>query len=131
MKLIKLFTAVLATATLMMIGCKGKTAKDLVVNKWKITDMSGKGIADMPDSAKAKIYANSSMEFTKDGKFITSGMDNDDKKGTYSVSDDGKTMISTNEGDTYADTLNILEISADKMVVEDRKGAVKVTFKAK
>ena len=131
MKMMKLFTAVLLIATLAMVSCKGKSAKDLVVKKWGITEMSGKGVEELPDSLKKKIYANATMEFMKDGKFISSGLDNSDKKGTYSVSADGKTMISSNEGDAVADTLNILEISADKLVMEDKKGSVKVNFKAK
>ena len=155
MKLTRSILVILLAVTVTLISCKSKTAKELVVNKWKITEMSGKGVADMPDSAKARIYRDATMEFLKDGKFITSGMDNEAKTGTYSISDDGKTMISTNDDDvntsvnsdtsqipsigsdkqhirtSYSDTLNILEISANKLVVEDKKGNVKVVFHPK
>jgi hypothetical protein len=68
------------------------------------------------------------MEFKNDGKFITSDMGNGVKQGTYSVSSDGKTLFSTDEGATSTDTLNIMEITGNKMVIADRKSDVKITF---
>jgi hypothetical protein len=130
MKLIRLFTAVPLIVTLAIVSCKGKSAKDYIVNKWKITEISGKEAADIPDSVKAKMYATATMEFTKDGKFTGTDMGPDDKTGVYSISDDNKSLISKNDNLSKADTLNILEISADKMVLEDKKGDMKVSFRS-
>jgi hypothetical protein len=128
MKLTKLFTTVLLGAAVVFAGCKAKTAKDLIVNKWRITGMEGKSLEGMPDSIRTKIYASATMEFKNDGKFITSDMGNGVKQGTYSVSSDGKTLFSTDEGATSTDTLNIMEITGNKMVIADRKSDVKITF---
>ena len=131
MKLTKLLTAFLLFTTVAVVSCKSKSAKELIINKWKVTDISGKGVAEMPDSAKAKMYATARMEFMKDGKFETSDMGNGVKKGTYSISDDGKTLTSTDEGSSNPDILEIVEITKDKMVINDKKGDVKVTFNPK
>ena len=130
MKLTKLFAAILMLSTITMTSCKSKSAKDLIVNKWKITNITGTHADQMSDSMKTQVYANAAMEFTKDGKFMSSGMGNT-KGGTYSISDDGKTLTSTDEGSTTPDILTIDEISGDKMVIEDKKEGMKVTFVAK
>ena len=130
MKLTKLFAAVLLLTTVAMVSCKSKTAKDLIVNKWKVTNISGSQAAQMSDSVKTQIYSTATMEFTKDGKFVSAGM-GPTKGGTYSLSEDGKTLTTTDEGSSTPDILAIDEISKDKMVVEDKKGEMKVTFAVK
>ena len=130
MKLTKLFTAVVLVAGITMVSCKNKSPKELIVNKWKVTSISGTQATAMPDSVKTQIYSSAVMEFTKDGKFMTTGFGSS-KGGTYSVSDDGKTLTSTDDGSSTPDILSILEISKDKMIIEDKKGEMKVTFSAK
>jgi len=129
MKPVKLLTGFLVLTSAAIISCNGKSSpKDLIVNKWKITDISGKGVEGMPDSAKTKIYESATMEFMKDGKFVTSDMGNGVKKGTYSIINDGKTLVSTDEGAASSDSLQLVEITKDKMVVNDTKSEVKITF---
>jgi hypothetical protein len=49
-----------------IIGCKSDKPKDLIVNKWKITDIDVPNMP-LPDSVKASVMKGT-MEFTKDGK---------------------------------------------------------------
>ena len=129
MKFTKLFASVLLLALVAMVSCKSKSAKELIVNKWKVTNIDG-APADMTDSMKNVVYASATMEFTKDGKFISSGM-GPSKSGTYSLSDDGKTLSTTDEGSTIADVLTVEEISDNKMVVNVTKEKMKVSFAVK
>jgi hypothetical protein len=119
---------VLLAGSIAIVSCKGKSAKDYIVNKWKITDISGKGVEGMPDSAKTKIYETAAMDFKKDGKYESADMGGGPKKGVYTISSDGKSLMTTDEGSTVTDTLELVEVTADKMIVNDKKGEVKITF---
>ena len=131
MKFTKFMTAILMMAAITLISCKGKSSKDLIVNKWQMSGMSGKGSADITDSAKTKMYSDFRIEFKKDGKFDFTDMETMNlKHGVYSLSDDGKTLISKDDGSENSDTISILEIKVDKLVLEDKKSEIKVTFKS-
>jgi hypothetical protein len=129
MKLKKLFTAALLLTTVVMMSCKGKSAKDMIVNNWKFTNISGGDASQMPDSIKTEILSSATMEFTKDGKFNVTMMGSK-TSGTYSVSDDGKTLTTTDEGKT-AETAEILEISKDKIVLKNPKDQSTLTLGVK
>lgn len=121
MKLFRLSAITLMLATLFFSGCKSKSAKELIVNKWKFTDVTGTDAAQIPDSVKTKMFATATMEFKKDGSYEQSGgMREDVEKGTYILSDDGKTMISKANGSGMSDTVMILELSKTKMVVSPK-----------
>ena len=127
MNLTKSFAAVLFITTLLLAGCKSKSAKELIVNKWKITNIKG-GDADlMPDSIRTEIYSSANMEFTKDGKFMVS-MLNNKTTGTYSVSDDGKKLTTTDGERKTPEIADILEISADKFIISSTKDKTTITF---
>ena len=129
MRLTKLFAAVLLITTMLIISCNGDNAKDVIVNKWKFTEISGTGTADIPDSIKSILYSTAIMEFKKDGSFESSGGTREgSQKGRYTVSDDGKTIYSTDEGKAVADTISILEISKDKLIVLNKKADVRLTM---
>lgn len=118
MKLSNLLVVTILTAFVCITGCKSKEAKELIVNKWKFTDISGPDAAKIPDSMKTKMMATATMEFKKDGTYEQAGgMRENIQKGTYSLSNDGKTLYSTENGTTYTDTVTVLELSKDKFVV--------------
>ena len=131
MKLTKLFTALLLVTAIVMVSCKGKSAKELIVNTWKISNVSGGEAAQMPDSIKNVIYSSATMEFTKDGKFMMTMPGEKGKGGSYSVSDDGKTLNMTDEGSTKPDPADLIEISKDKCVIKNRKEDMTITLMAK
>lgn len=114
---------ILSVATLAMLaGCKSNKPKDLIIKKWRITNID---IPDMPlpDSVKANAMKGT-MEFTTDGKWIVTGMGND-QSGSYTLSDDGKTLFVVSNGKTESN--EILEISSSKMVLLDKSNNSKLT----
>lgn len=116
MAISKLFFGALAVCAF-AAGCKAKSSKELIVNKWQISEMSGGPAAGLSDSIKAGIM-KAKMEFTADGKFhLIDGIAPYD--GTYSISEDGKLMTMTG---VQTETDTIKEITADRMVVTDSTG---------
>ena len=111
-----LFTAVV------YVGCNSGKPKDLIVNKWKISDINIPN-TPMPDSIKQELMKGT-MEFTKDGKMSLTGMGTD-QSGTYSVSDDGKTLTTVSGGKT--ETSDINELTKSKMVITDKANGSKLT----
>jgi len=130
MKLIKVSSMALLLATLFFAGCKGKSAKELIVNKWKLTEVSGEGIKDMTDAEKKEMTEKFVLDLTKDGKVSMTGMGETPKTGTYTVSEDGKTLLLTRDGDSNAEPQDINELKADKLVITSIKDKMKLSFSA-
>lgn len=98
------------------VGCKSKP-KDLLVNKWKITDMTMPGQV-MPDSIKNSI-SQGTLEFTNDGKMSLTGMaTGGDQSGTYTLSDDGKTLTVISNGKSEMN--DVTELSKSKLMISDK-----------
>ncbi|MEO6254184.1 MAG: hypothetical protein ABIO79_12800 [Ferruginibacter sp.] len=130
MKPNKLFIAGTAVVTLFAIGCNTKKNKDLVIAKWHVTNIAGKGGEMIPDSLKQVMYKEATVEFKGDGKYETIGLGAGTKTGTYHLTADEKGLITVEDGSTVADTVNLVELTAGKMVVSDNKGDIKISFKS-
>ena len=118
----KIFYVLVVSAAIGFAGCKGNKPKDLIVNKWRVTNIEIPNMP-LPDSTKAEVMKGT-MEFTKDGKLMLTGMGND-QTGTYTLSDDGKTLFVTTAGKTESN--DILELSSSKMVLLDKTNQSKLT----
>jgi hypothetical protein len=130
MKLFKLSTALLLVTALFFTACKGKSAKDLIANKWHLTEVTGDGTKDMTAEQKKEMTDKLVMELSKDGKCSISGMGDKPQTGTYSLSTDGKTLNLTREGETAAEPQKIDELTAGKLVITDDKSKMQLSFKA-
>lgn len=131
MKLFRLSSIALLLTALFFTGCKGKSAKELIVNKWKLTEVTGEGAKEMSDTERKEMADKFVLELTKDGKVSMSGMGETPKTGTYTVSDDGKTLFLTREGSDKADPQDINELKADKLVLTSPKDKLVLSFSAK
>ena len=118
----KIIFLLAVSASIILVSCKSNKPKDLIVNKWKITNIE---VPDMPipDSVKANAMKGT-MEFTKDGKISITGMGND-QAGTYTISEDGKTLFVVTNGKTESN--DILELTSSKMVLSDKANNSKLT----
>jgi hypothetical protein len=120
MKLKALFSA--AIVALLIASC-GKKPQDLLSAKtWKATSLDVKGSTPLSDSLKNAIMSTSSFQFMKDGSYVVN-MGREDK-GTYTLDKEGKTMTtkSTNGGSDGSYT--IVELTADKLVMEDNTAKI-------
>ena len=118
----KIVLLLFISASIAFTGCKSNKPKDLIVNKWKITNIEVPNMP-IPDSVKA-IAMKGTMEFTKEGKIKITGMGND-QSGTYTLSDDGKTLFVVTQGKTESN--DIIELSSSKMVLSDKTNNSKLT----
>lgn len=116
-----LFFFILITSVI-LAGCKKKTPQELIINKWKLKELSGDNAALIPDSVKTKLLDNSTMEFKADNTFILTGMEPEPQQGTFAISTDGKrlTLIPYKTKKVEVDTIN--ELSGTKLVITDKLG---------
>ena len=130
MKLNNLFFAAIVAGTVFVIGCNSKKNKELIVAKWHMTNIEGKGGDMIPDSLKKVMYKEATVEFKADGKYETIGMGTGPKTGTYHLTADEKALITVEDGFTATDTVKLVELTAGKLVVADNKGELKISFKS-
>jgi hypothetical protein len=117
MKLSNAFIVTILAIFLFITGCKEKSAKEMILKKWKFTEISGPDAKEIPDSIRAKMIATTTMEFKKDGTYEqTGGMSEHVQIGTYSLTEDGKTIIIKDES-SNPDTVMVLELSESKLVL--------------
>lgn len=144
MNLKKLFFAPLLLGAVVMFSCNSKSegdksggdkketssastsAKDVIVNKWVLSDVTAEG---MPDSVKAQMIGKVSIELKADGTYAAM-TDGKEEKGTWKLSDDGKSLTTTEDGKTEGETVEIAEISKDKAVFNSKKDNMTMTMKA-
>ena len=122
----KRIIALLLLSSFLFIGCKEKP-KDLIVKKWRVTDISVPGQV-LPDSIKNNIKQGT-MEFTKDGKLNLTGMGmGGDKSGTYTLSEDGKTLTVVTNGQPE---VSDVELSKTKLTIHDKANGSTLTAEPK
>jgi heat shock protein HslJ len=118
----KIILLLFISSSIGFAGCKSDKPKDLIVKKWKITNIEVPNMP-IPDSVKATAMKGT-MEFTKEGKINITGMGND-QSGTYTISDDGKTLFVVTNGKTESN--DIIELSSSKMVLSDKANNSRLT----
>ena len=102
------------------------SAKDVIVNKWVLSDVKAEG---MPDSVKAQMVGKVWIDLKADGTYNAMASEKEEK-GTWKLSDDGKSLTTTEEGKTEGETVEVAEISKDKAVFTSKKDNMTMTMKA-
>jgi hypothetical protein len=131
MRLSKLLSVVFLLTSIVLISCTSKAPKDLIVNKWKLTEVSGEGAKNMSDAEKKDMVGKLVMDIQKDGKCSVSGIGETPKKGTYTISDDGKTLNLTGENETKSTPQQINQLTSDKLSITDPESKLVLTFSSK
>jgi len=86
--------------------------------------------SEITDEQKAKMKEGISkayMELMADGTYMGMSPFGQEEKGTWTLSEDGKTLTTKEEGKDKEETLTVKELSAEKMVLETGEGEKKVT----
>jgi hypothetical protein len=99
--------------------------KDLLAGDWKLSDVNmpmpkeaTKEQMDMMKAAMDEMKANSTFSFMADGTYamnMVAGGKTQTRKGTWKISDDGKKMMTTEEGATKTDEIEIAELTASTL----------------
>jgi len=129
MKLKNILSGILLMSAMAFVSCKGKP-KDMIVNKWKATDMSGGMMGSVPDSVKKSMVSSVTIEFTKDGKYIA-GSGSSTDNGTYTIAEDGKSISMTSAASGKAEESTVEEITKSKLVVIDKASGTKIVLEPK
>lgn len=117
------FLTVMSVIVLGFTACK-TSPKDALARKWKATDAAGPMIT--PDMKKMLIGEQSTIEFMKDGKYAAWSKGKENDKGTYSLSEDGKTLTTKSENTKREEAITVKELTNDKMVGEMQ--GITITF---
>ena len=143
----KLFYFVVAIAVAVVVSCSGGPGKN-IVGTWKcdnvevsnLDEVINQMLAQVPDSMKEaqkaamesgmkesfdKMKGALTMTF-KDDKTFESAMEGKTDKGTWAISEDGKTLTTTQGEPGKEDKLNIDELTANKLVVSGDMGGTKM-----
>jgi len=128
MKLKHILSGILLMSAMAFVSCKGKP-KDMIVNKWKATDISGGDMGSMPDSLKKSMISGISIEFTKDGKYMANTGSSSDN-GTYTLAEDGKSLSMTGKNGT-AEESTVEEITKSKLVIVDKASSARIVMEPK
>jgi len=146
----KLFYFVCVFSVALLISCSSNPSKK-IIGTWKcnnaefenLEETINKALASVPDSLKEiqKKYMTDniknmteemkhvSMNFKED-KTFESIDDGKSDKGTWSISEDGKTLTTKGDGEGKEAKLNIEELSSSKLVlsIEDEGSKIKLSF---
>jgi len=118
----KTIITIILFTTFGLISCKSANPKELIVKKWKVSDIDIPNMP-MPDTAKTTLMKGT-LQFTQDGKMIITGMGKN-QSGTYTLSDDGKKLFVIVNGKT--ETNEIKELTTSKMILIDKTNNSKLT----
>jgi hypothetical protein len=107
----------------MLISCKAKGPEELILRNWKISSVSDSPDRKPSDSLLNDSFKDLNVEFKEDGKFTANKETSDSSKGTWWISTDGKELYTKEERMPLNDTLKIVEISKDKLILNPRRGS--------
>lgn len=123
---------VMAACIVLLAACAG-SPKDNMVGTWKIADITVDGELSeeetkMMDAMKEMMVGKMEMTFDAEGNF-TSKQPNPFKegevketKGTWTISEDGKTLKTKEEGSDKEEEIKLSELTGSKMVMVNEEG---------
>ena len=113
-----------AIACLLFASC-GPDTDDALAKTWQVSDIETEN--ELADTIKTAMLLSSTIQFTKDGKYTSSGGIGADQ-GTYTLDENGKTLSTISTAGKKSDVYLIEDIDSDKLVLN--KNGTKITCKA-
>ena len=124
----KFIMPVFVIAIIALSACNSDSKKkNELIKQWKMVNMGGKGAERFTDSAKREMYGTRFMEFREEGDMIASGGDRPMQRGDYTVSEDGKSIITTRNG-RASDTFVINKLTKDTLIVSLTRAQLELTW---
>jgi hypothetical protein len=113
MKHLKLFLVVLLVAGI-TFACS--SPKKDITKKWKMSTFDAPGL---DDGTKKAITEKAFFEFMPDGKYIIMGLSESNDEGTWEIDKDAKTLTTKSTTSGKTETLQVKELTKDKLVLTD------------
>jgi hypothetical protein len=101
----------------LIISCS-QDKKDELAKTWQISDIETE--TELADSIKKAMLLSSTLQFTEDGHYTSSGGIGADQ-GTYTVDKEGKTLSTISSAGRNSDVYTIEDLDKEKLVLT-RKG---------
>lgn len=116
-------------AAIILFSCKNNNStKEKLVKTWKMVGMGGEGAKRFPDSIKQLMYGTRFMEFREEGDMIaTSSGISQMQRGDYTISDNGKTLITSRNG-RASDTMTINKLTNDTLILSIKAAKLELTW---
>lgn len=105
--------------TVWLLSACGHDPKDDISKTWQVSDIETE--TELVDSIKNAMLLSSTMQFTEDGHYTTSGGIGADQ-GTYTLDEAGKTLSTISSAGKNSDVYTIEDLDKDKLVLS-RKGS--------
>lgn len=96
-----------------LVSCGGNAKKDLATT-WQLSDYEIKG--DQNDSVKNAMLLGSTIRFTEDGHYTSSGGIGADQ-GTYTLDEEGKTLSTISSAGKKSNVYTIDDLDTEKLVL--------------
>ena len=106
--------------TSFIAGCNSTAT--MLAKKWRPVAIN----EPLSDSLKNELFAKTIIEFTKDGRYTIDGLQRNDT-GTYSLSDNGKTLTVTSRVKSKVTEISIDTITNDKIVFTTKADGSRMT----
>jgi hypothetical protein len=107
-----------------LVSC-GTDTSEAIAKTWQVSDIETE--TELADSIKTAMLLSSTMQFTKDGKYTSSGGIGADQ-GTYTLDENGETLSTISTAGKSSDVYIIEDLDSDKLVLN--KNGTKITCKA-
>jgi hypothetical protein len=123
MKQLKTYLCLFLILGTALVSC-GKKSADQLVKTWQVSDIKTK--VKLPDATKTSMMANSTMIFTKDGHYTTTGGIGADE-GTYTLDKDGKTLSTVSSAGKSNEVYTVDELSDNELKLTNQGNTVTCT----
>jgi hypothetical protein len=109
---------------LFFISCQ-KSNKELILNKWRLVNTT----LPLTDSAKNMMYNEFLMQFNENNQYLV-GFNDLKEVGTYTFSNDQKSIIITDKNSQEKDEIVILKLTSDTLKTRSNSKGIESVFAA-
>ncbi|MBC7916155.1 MAG: hypothetical protein H7Y07_18780 [Pyrinomonadaceae bacterium] len=121
----KSFKLLFVLSIIFIIAACSHDKKDELIKTWQVSDIETE--TDLVDSIKRAMLLSSTMQFTEDGHYTSSGGIGADQ-GTFTLDKEGKTLSTISTAGRSSDVYTINDLDSDKLVLV--RGQTKITLNA-
>lgn len=112
MKQVLLLSAILITITMTLFSCGSESRESLLTGKWQYDKKLNKD--EMPEALPPNVV----VTFNKDGTCISSKGEGHESKATYTLINNGGSLVTQEDKMDIKDTVKIISLTPDILQIE-------------